>query len=83
MHLSRVILMMLYMTLMGGVSLGLFIFWMNLPFIILGLNNAFFRERFFACLHIQSVPVTTVQAGIDGSDKQNSTQDISQENNSS
>ncbi|UCE99868.1 MAG: hypothetical protein JSV82_02045, partial [Planctomycetota bacterium] len=41
-----------------GLILGLCLYVLNLPFMILGLTNSFFRERFCACLCPKSMPTT-------------------------
>jgi hypothetical protein len=40
----------------GGLTFGLCLYVLNLPFMILGFAHPFFRERFCACLGLQSVP---------------------------
>ncbi|HUV64562.1 MAG TPA: hypothetical protein VMW24_11735 [Sedimentisphaerales bacterium] len=40
----------------GGSILGLCLYVLNLPFMILGFAHPFFRERFCACLGLKSVP---------------------------
>jgi hypothetical protein len=40
----------------GGLVFGLCVYIINLPYMILGLRNAFFRERFYACLRLKSMP---------------------------
>ncbi len=75
-ELRTMILTILCIALMVGVSFGLFSFLVNLPFMILGLNNPFFRERFYACLRIKSMPAITVQAEPDGFYQQNSAQEV-------
>lgn len=41
-----------------GLILGVFIYLLNLPYMILGFVNPFFRERFYACLWLK--PVTAI-----------------------
>ncbi len=41
-----------------GLIFGLFIYVLNLPFMILGFVNPFFRERFLTCLRLKSMPST-------------------------
>ncbi|HUW19980.1 MAG TPA: hypothetical protein VMW16_11825 [Sedimentisphaerales bacterium] len=38
-----------------GLIFGLCIYIINLPYMILGLRSAFFRERFYACLRLKSM----------------------------
>ena len=45
-----------------GLILGLCLYVLNLPFMILGFVNPFFRERFNACLRLKSMP-TMSEAG--------------------
>jgi hypothetical protein len=40
----------------AGSIIGLCLYVLNLPFMILGFANAFFRERFCACLGLKSMP---------------------------
>ncbi|MHC4620911.1 MAG: hypothetical protein ACYTEQ_24455 [Planctomycetota bacterium] len=39
----------------GGLVFGLCVYVINLPYMILGLRSAFFRERFYACLRLKSM----------------------------
>jgi len=51
---------------MGGPILGLCLYLLNLPFMILGFAHPFFRERLCACLGLQTVtsgPASQIQAG--------------------
>jgi len=41
---------------LAGLVFGLFLYVLNLPFMLLGFSHPFFRERFCACLGIRSVP---------------------------
>jgi hypothetical protein len=43
---------------LAGLIFGLCLYVLNLPFMILGFVNPFFRERFCACLRLQSIPTT-------------------------
>lgn len=45
-----------------GLIFGLCLYVLNLPFMILGFANPFFRERFNTCLRLKSIP-TTPEAG--------------------
>jgi hypothetical protein len=42
-----------------GLIMGLFLYILNLPFMILGFVHPFFRERFCACLNLKSMPAVT------------------------
>ncbi len=42
-----------------GAVLGILSYMVVFPYMILALRSAFFRERFFACLHLKSMPATT------------------------
>ncbi len=39
-----------------GSVLGACIYLMNLPYMVLALRSPFFRERFYACLRLKSMP---------------------------
>ena len=41
-----------------GLFFGLFLYVLNLPFMILGFANPFFRERFNTCLRLKLMPTT-------------------------
>ncbi|MHC4325296.1 MAG: hypothetical protein ACYSUX_13615, partial [Planctomycetota bacterium] len=47
-----------------GLIFGLFLYLLNLPFMILGFVNPFFRERFCACLRLKPVPLNPGQGDI-------------------
>jgi hypothetical protein len=57
--------------LISGLAFGAFLYVIVFPFMILALSNSFFRERFYACLHLKSMPTTTAQADADRPGKQN------------
>ena len=42
----------------GGSVFGLFLYVLNLPFMLLGFAHPLFRERFCACLGLKSIPTT-------------------------
>ena len=63
---------MLTQVLVMGLVAGLLLYVINLPFMIFGLNVSFFRERFYACLHLKSMPTTTRQADTDQPNEQSS-----------
>jgi len=48
-----------------GLVLGLCVYVINLPYMILALRSSFFRERFYACLRLKSMRTTAVQADAD------------------
>ena len=41
-----------------GLVLGLCLYVINLPYMILALRSSFFRERFYACLRLKAMPAT-------------------------
>ena len=45
-----------------GLILGGCLYVINLPFMILVLRSSFFRERFYACLRLKSMPTISGQA---------------------
>ncbi len=63
---------MLPQVLVMGLVAGLLLYVINLSFMIFGLNVSFFRERFYACLRLKSMPTTTGQADADQSNEQSS-----------
>ncbi len=54
-----------------GLVAGLLLYVINLPFMILALSSSFFRERFYACLRLKSMPTAIVQADADQPGDQN------------
>jgi len=50
---------MLLQVLVVGLVAGLLLYAINLPFMILALSSPFFRERFYACLRLKSMPTAT------------------------
>jgi hypothetical protein len=42
-----------------GSSYGAFLYVVVLPYMILALRSSFFRERFYACLHLKSMPTAS------------------------
>ena len=60
--------------LFAGSIFGLFLYVLNLPFLILGFAHPFFRERFRACLRLKSV-ATTVESEV-SSDGMNDRQSL-------
>jgi len=63
---------MLLQILVMGLVAGLLLYVINLSFMIFGLNVSFFRERFFACLRLKSMPTTTGQADANQPNEQSS-----------
>jgi hypothetical protein len=65
------ILQMILMVSIVGLIFGLCLYVMNLPFMILGFTNPFFRERFCSCLRLKSIPTNATQLNANPSnDKQ-------------
>jgi len=62
---------MLLQVLIVGLVIGIFLYVINLSFMILVLSSPFFRERFYACLRLKSMPTTAAQADADLPGKQN------------
>ena len=56
-----------------GLILGACLYVIVFPYMILALRSAFFRERFYACLRLKSMPTTAAQAdaGLPGEQKPN------------
>ncbi|MCH7559047.1 MAG: hypothetical protein IIB56_16565 [Planctomycetes bacterium] len=54
-----------------GLILGACLYVINLPFIILAFRSPFFRERFYACLRLKSMPSTIRQVDVDQPGEQN------------
>jgi hypothetical protein len=46
----------IWIVVLGGLILGLCLYILNFPFMILGFVNPFFRERFCACLGLKLAP---------------------------
>ena len=53
-----------------GLVLGACLYVIVFPYMILALRSAFFRERFYACLRLKSMPTTTGQADTDQPNEQ-------------
>jgi len=53
-----------------GLILGGCLYVINLPFMILALRSSFFRERFYECLRIKSMPTISGQSDTDLSGNQ-------------
>ena len=54
-----------------GLVLGACLYVIVFPYMILALRSAFFRERFYACLRLKSMPTTAAQADADLPGEQN------------
>jgi hypothetical protein len=61
----------LLMVPVAGLILGACLYVIVFPYVILALRSAFFRERFYACLRLKSMPPTTAQADADRPGEQN------------
>jgi len=48
-----------------GLIFGVCLYVLNLPYMILAFRSPFFRERFYACLRLKSMPTTIGQTGAD------------------
>ncbi len=59
------------MALIVGLILGACLYVIVFPYMILALSSSFFRERFYACLRLKSMPTTIVQADADQPGEQN------------
>jgi hypothetical protein len=58
---------------LGGPVLGLCLYLLNLPFMILGFAHPFFRERFCACLRLKPMPMNTQNPGTEMPETEDST----------
>ena len=47
---------------LAGTIFGIYLYVIVFPYMVLALRSSFFRKRFFACLHLKSMPTTTVPA---------------------
>lgn len=65
--ISKVLLMVSVVGLVLGACLYVIVF----PYVILALRSAFFRERFYACLRLKSMPTNAAQADADLPGEQN------------
>lgn len=54
----------LIQVLLIGLIFGLFIYVINLPYMLLGFVNPFFRQRFYACLRLKPKPIIAEQDDI-------------------
>ena len=49
----------LFIALIPGSVLGAFLYVVVFPYMILAMRSSFFRERFYACLRLKSMPTAT------------------------
>jgi len=76
-------ILILFQLLMVGVILGLIIYVINLPFIILALRSGFFRKRFCACFRLKSMSkITEPPTQTNQADEQKQPPKVSETNNS-
>jgi hypothetical protein len=61
----------LLQTIIAGLVIGILLYVINLSFMILGLSSPFFRERFYACLHLKPATATAPQAAPEAFAEQN------------
>jgi len=61
----------LFVAAIVGSVLGVCLYVINLPYMILALCNSFFRERFYACLRLKPIPAASKQASISRLNEQN------------
>jgi hypothetical protein len=65
-----------------GSVLGICLYVINLPYMILALSSSFFRERFYACLRIKPLSAASKQAGIDLYNEENLGKEIPEKGDS-
>ena len=65
--ISTLLIMVPIVSLIFGACLYVIVF----PYMILTLSSSFFRERFYACLRLKSMPTTAAQADADLPGEQN------------
>ena len=61
----------LYVASIVGLILAIFLYVINLPYMILALRSSFFRERFYACLRLKAISEAPQQADIGRNNDQN------------
>jgi hypothetical protein len=61
----------LFMASIVGIILAIFLYVINLPYMILTLRSPFFRERFYACLRLKAMPAAPQQTDIGWLNEQN------------
>ena len=71
-RLPRNVTDMLLQVLVVGLVIGLLSYVINLSFMILALSSPFYRERFYACLRLKSMPKTIGMADTDQLGEQSS-----------
>ena len=59
----------MFQALIMGLVTGLLLYAINLPFMILAFCSPFYRERFYACLRLKSMPTTTPQSNTNRPDE--------------
>jgi len=72
----------LFMASIVGLILAIFLYVINLPYMILALRSSFFRERFYACLRLKAKPEAPQQADIGRINDQNPGTEIPEKENS-
>ena len=60
-----------FMASIVGLILAIFLYVINLPYMILALGSSFFRERFYACLRLKAISEAPQQADIGRINQQN------------
>lgn len=81
-RLPRNVTDMLLQVLVVGLVIGLLSYVINLSFMILALGSPFYRERFYACLRLKSMPKTIGQADADRPNDQSSSPETSENSTS-
>lgn len=81
-RLPRNVTDMLLQVLVVGLVIGLLSYVINLSFMILALSSPFYRERFYACLRLKSMPKTIGQADADQPGEQSSSPGTSENSTS-
>jgi len=77
---SSMLLQVLVVGLVFGLVLGLFVYVINLPYMILAFYSPFFRERFYMCLRLKSTPTTPGQTDVDRPGDKSQDQETSESN---
>ena len=73
---------MLLAVVVVGLVFALFLYLINLPYMILAMRSSFFRERFLTCLHLQTMPIALQQADIGRLNGQNPATETPKQGNS-
>ena len=71
----------LLMAAIAGLVLGICLYVINLPYMILAFSNSFFRERFFASLRVTPVQTVPEQADIGQPNEENSGTEMPEKGN--